>query len=258
MTRPLSAALSPRRRRAAGSQYRSSKAPGNILTWKVAFGIVILSFLGSTARADVMNGSFETPVVPVGSFANFASGSTGITGWTVVGPEVSVVNTKNTSLGFSFPAEAGAQWLDLTGDLSNTVEGVQQTIATTPGATYDLSYFVGNVVDPGGPWGTTSTVDAYVNGALIQTATNAGGGSTLTWQQFTTSFVAASSSTQIEFLNGDPPTDNSNGLDNVVVTKATATTPEPATFTLLALALVSAFGFRRFRNALSQHLSGNL
>jgi hypothetical protein len=31
------------------------------------------------------NGSFETPVVPVGSFSSFAVGSSAITGWTVVG-----------------------------------------------------------------------------------------------------------------------------------------------------------------------------
>jgi hypothetical protein len=38
------------------------------------------------ATTLITNGSFESPVVPVGSFTNFASGSTGITGWTVVGP----------------------------------------------------------------------------------------------------------------------------------------------------------------------------
>lgn len=114
-------------------------------------------------------------------------------------------------------------------------KGVKQTIATTPGATYDLSYFVGNVVNPGGIWGTTSTVNVWVNGALIQTATNIGGGTTLTWEQFSTSFVASSSSTVIEFLNGDPPTDNSNGLDNVVVNKAAGAVPEASTLTMLAL-----------------------
>lgn len=87
-------------------------------------GVVALSFLASAARANlVTNGSFETPVAPVGGFLNFTSGSTAITGWTVVGPEASVVNTNYTALGFTFPAEDGARWLDLTGDGSNALEG---------------------------------------------------------------------------------------------------------------------------------------
>jgi hypothetical protein len=32
-------------------------------------------------------------LVPVGGFTNFISGSTGITGWTVVGPEASIVRS---------------------------------------------------------------------------------------------------------------------------------------------------------------------
>jgi hypothetical protein len=59
-----------------------------------------------------------------------------------------------------------------------------------------------------------------VNGTLTQTATNSmgAGGTTQVWELFTTSFLVISSSTTLEFVNGDPPNDNSNGLDNVVVT----------------------------------------
>jgi Mn2+/Fe2+ NRAMP family transporter len=56
-------------------------------------GILVLVFAVSAARANsVVNGSFETPTVPTGSFTNFITGSTGITGWTVVGPEASIVS----------------------------------------------------------------------------------------------------------------------------------------------------------------------
>jgi len=65
-----------------------------------------------------------------------------------------------------------------------------------------------------GFYGSTITVNVLVNGNLIQTAVNSGGGKTLRWEQFNTTFVANSTSSQIEFLNGDPRTDNSNGLDN--------------------------------------------
>jgi len=75
-------------------------------------GVVILSSLASPARADlVTNGNFETPIVPLEYFTNFLGGSTGITGWTVVGPAVSVVSTNYAAFGFTFPAEDGT-WQD--------------------------------------------------------------------------------------------------------------------------------------------------
>lgn len=231
------------------------------LPLKIIFAILILSSLALPVRANLItNGSFETPTVPVGGFTNFGSGSTGITGWTVTGPEVSIVSGSYTSFGLSFPAEDGTQWLDLTGDNANAVEGVEQTIATTSGVTYDISYFVGNQVDPSGPYGTTSTVDVLVDGSVIEKSTNSmgGGGTTQVWQQFMTSFKAASSSTTIEFLNGDPPNDNTNGLDNVVVVPGPTltATPEPSTFTLFALALCGFLGLRK--RILSQRRERNL
>ena len=121
-----------------------------ILTWKLILGILVLVFAVSAARANsVVNGSFETSTVPTGSFTNFITDSTGITGWTVVGPEASIVSGRSASFGFTFPAENGIQWLDLTGDGTNSVEGVKQTFASTPGTMHSLSYFVGNQVSPG-------------------------------------------------------------------------------------------------------------
>jgi hypothetical protein len=133
-----------------------------ILTWKLILGILVLVFAASAARANsIVNGGFETPLVPTGFFTNFITGSTSITGWTVVGPEASIVSGSYASLGFTFPAEDGKQWLDLTGDGTNSVEGVKQTFATTPGTMYNLAYFVGNQVNPGGIWSTTSTVNTF-------------------------------------------------------------------------------------------------
>ncbi len=247
---------------ASSSERQTRVWPGSantfrsILISKIFFAVLILVFAASAARAnDIVNGSFETPLAPVGGFTNFLGGSTGITGWTVVGPEASIVSGSYASLGFTFPAEDGNQWLDLTGDLSNRVEGVMQTFATTPGTTYSVSYFVGNQVNPGGPWGTTSTVNVLVDGALIQTATNTlgTGGTTQVWEQFSTSFLATSSSTTLEFLNEDPLSDNSNGLDNVVVTPgAVVSTPEPPTLLLLVLGAVCGAIFFRVRGPIRQ------
>jgi Protein of unknown function (DUF642)/PEP-CTERM motif len=209
-----------------------------------------ISNVAAAAPNLLTNGSFETPTVPLGSFTNFGSGSTVISGWTVVGPEASVVSGSFASECCTFPAADGTQWLDLTGDLSNREEGVEQSVATVAGQTYDLSFMLGNVSDPRGIYGTTSTVAVMVNGTALATFTNSCTTctSTLTWQNFTTSFVATGPSTMVEFLNEDPTNDNSNGLDEVVLTGAAGAVPEPASFGLLTLGL-SGLGLLRRRRS---------
>jgi hypothetical protein len=213
----------------------------------------IFTTCGSVSlQANVItNGSFESPVVPVGSYLDYASGSTAIPGWTVVGAAggVSIVNGTLVQGCCTFPAEDGAQYLDLTGDGTNSVEGVEQTFSTTIGTNYTLTFWVGNVDNPSNGFGTTSTVNVRLgglNGALLDSVTNSMNNSTTqTWEMFTTSFAASGSTTTVDFLNGDPASDNTNGLDNVSI-NATSTTPEPSSVVLLGSALgVLAFWSRK-------------
>jgi hypothetical protein len=185
----------------------------------LAAGTVIAS--GGTASATanlVKNGGFEKPVVPAGSFQNFATGQS-FTGWKVTGATgaVSVVSGTFQSQGFTFNAKAGAQWIDLTGPGSKTATGVAQSVATTPGTTYQLTFWVGNINDPGGMFGVSSTVKVFVNGALKLTAVNSlhPTNHKQAWKEFTLTIKAAASHTKISFINGDPSTDDSNGLDAV-------------------------------------------
>lgn len=185
----------------------------------VAVGILTVSGGAASATTNLIkNSSFETPVVPVGSFQNFATGQT-FTGWRVVGAtgDVSIVSGQYQNNGITFNAKAGAQWMDLTGQASNTATGIAQTVATTSGTSYHLTFWVGNVYDPGGPFGVSSTVKVYVNGTLTLTAVNSLRPTTPTqvWQEFALTIKATSSRTKISFINGDPSSDNSNGLDAV-------------------------------------------
>jgi hypothetical protein len=167
----------------------------------------------------IQNGGFELPLVGVGSYQLYGTGQS-FPGWTVVGARgnVAPISGKYTSAGILFPAKAGRQWLDLTG-LSNTNTGVSQTVTTAPGASYQLTFAVGNVVQPGGAYGTSTTVNVWVNGHLVLAAKNTQGGRTQSWKTFTLTVKATSAKTAIAFRNGDRHTDFSAGLDGVSLTR---------------------------------------
>lgn len=60
--------------------------------------------------------------------------------------------------------------------------------------------------------------DIRCRSGLVMAVNSDGVGATsLVWKQFSVSFVAASELTKIAFINGDPPGDNSNFLDDVVL-----------------------------------------
>lgn len=181
-----------------------------------------LMFLGlnsNDARAGglLKNDSFEKPIVSDGSYMLFSNGEK-FSGWAVAGDpgNVAIVSGNFTQNGFTFPARKGGQFLDLTG-ISNTETGVAQTVSTTPGQHYQLTFFVGNVYDPGGIFGTTSTVNVQVDGAQVLSATNRRGQGThiMEWKKFAITIMATSDKTTIALLNGDPPSDTANALDAV-------------------------------------------
>src|SRR5438046_1901017 len=91
---------------------------------RAALVALAISATCAAARADlIVNGSFEAPPVPVGGYTNYPGGSTALTGWTVVGPQVSVVNGTYVSNGIQFQAQDQAQWIDLAGDGANSKDG---------------------------------------------------------------------------------------------------------------------------------------
>ena len=70
------------------------------------------------------------------------------------------------------------------------------------GASYLLTFWVGNVYDPGGIFGTTSTVDVVVDGTQVRAAVNSEMGTTQRRKKFNVHFTADSTSRSIAFLNG--------------------------------------------------------
>lgn len=217
-------------------------------------GILCSTFAvwGGAAASLFVNGGFEAPAVPTGGFQIISTGSS-FAGWNVVGAagNVAPVSGAFTQGGLSFPAQEGNQFVDLAGG-SNTATGIEQAVATSAGIVYDLTFWVGNMVNPGGLFGLTSTVELFVEGASLGLFTNANGAGTgrLDWQQYGISFTALDSSTSIRFLNRDGSADNVNGLDNVVLAARGTNVPEPASLALCAASLFAlVFATRGNRRA---------
>jgi hypothetical protein len=166
------------------------------------------------------NGGFECPQVARGGFVSYSTGQQ-FFGWTVVGAsgQVSPLSGAYASGSYRWPAHGGAQTLDLTGNTSNAAVGVAQTVSTTQGTTYHLSFWVGNLVASSAGWGSASTINVLIDGVQVLAATNneGSGSSAIVWKQFALDFTASATNTTIAFINGDPSNDNSNLLDDVTL-----------------------------------------
>lgn len=210
-------------------------------------GVVLAS---ARSEAAIINGSFETPLVPVGGFTNFGAGSTAITGWTVVGVDTAIVSGSFQQSGVTFNAQHGAQWADLAGITSNSQSsGVSQNVATIIGATYSLSFWVGSTKDLVNGFFFPSTIDVSIDGGARQSYFNPATPSTsLVWQQFTHTFVAANASTNIRLLNGGASNNFNSAVDNVSLVEVPVNeVPEPASLALFGAGALGLLGVRRRR-----------
>lgn len=209
--------------------------------------MVTLAFLfiaRASASAQLLNGSFEIPLVPPGSFTNYPGGSTAITGWTVVGVDSSLVSGSFMQNGVTFQAQSGNQWLDLAGVTSNSsTSGVTQSIATVTGQAYEVSFYVGSATSS--PFFFPATVDLSINGGPRVSYFNPIGPSNmLDWKLFTVPFTATGTTTSLTFLNGSAASNFISPLDNVSV----GVVPEPSTAALGAIGLAVFLRRRRTRN----------
>lgn len=206
---------------------------------------------GTASAANLLTqGSFEAPNIVGGSYALYATNSTAITGWTVLGPTLgdSVQLTPDNYLGLR--ASDGRQWIDLTGVVGYDKGVRSDAFATMIGATYRISFDVGNYL----PFGQ-ATVGLSVAGGAEQLFTNTSlavtSTSPMNWTSFSVNWVADTTSTRLSFLgraNGALSNNLGIGIDNVSVERLVPTTPvpEPQTWSLMAAGLATlAFAVRR-------------
>ena len=149
---------------------------------------------------------------------------------------------------FGLSASDGSFFLDLTNyQPGGPFAGVTQTIATTAGATYTLSFDLGGSTF----WGRPDALVASAAGTSATFTTGAPSAKTPNndWYHETMQFTATSASTLIT-LQGAAGF-NYIGLDNVSVDAVTAAVPEPETWALMlaGLAGVGTVARRRSRRA---------
>jgi hypothetical protein len=147
--------------------------------------------------------------------------------WRVIGEpgNVAYVGSGYTHRGFTFNAvKPGEPWVNLAG-ISRSATGLAHSVVpTVVGQPYMLTFAVGNVVDPTGFYGQTSTVKVYQNATLLGTYTNSDGARTnaLNWKNFAVTFTATDPYTVIAFVNADGPNDWLCGIDDVVFAPVTS------------------------------------
>jgi hypothetical protein len=206
----------------------------------------------SGARAnELVNGSFEqgTHTNDGNNTETFLAGATAIIGWTTVGSHVSWIADPNP---FGLTAQDGSLFLDLTGYTAGApFGGVTQTIATTPGAPYKLTFELGSYT---ARWGGPPVSITGSAGSISELFTDAATHSASTWTPETLDFTATGTSTVITLLGSAGI--NYIGLDNVDVECARTGgcssgggtgVPEPATLSLLGLGLTMLGIARRRR-----------
>jgi hypothetical protein len=195
----------------------------------MSYGAIIIVCCAVVTPAHAQSywedGDFLRPAPKPGTFLLMDSGERyGV--WRVVGASGNAAWTSGsyTHDGFQFLAQGDAQqavtdaWVNLAG-VSQSASGIaHEPVPTTIGTNYTLSFYVGNMYDPGGVYGTSSTVAVYENSKFLGKFVNNGGQGTKAenWAPFSITFAADAPYTVIAFINGDPPGDMNCGIDNIV------------------------------------------
>jgi hypothetical protein len=181
------------------------------------------------------NGSFETPYT---GYQLVAGGnSTAIPGWTTV---LNGVEHFDATAWGGTPN--GRMIIDLASYTYNA-GGLEQTVATVPGQTYDVSFWAGNSTF-GGRTGTGDILVTVGSAAPLSFQTPVAHSAALVWEQRSFSFVASSAATTVRFWNNQNANVYFANIDGVSVSAAV---PEPQTWALMLAGLLATARVARRR-----------
>jgi len=183
---------------------------------------VTLDPLGGDPSDLIVNGSFETPNAtpdadpgPPHGFASVALGATSLTGWTVSGATVFVIDGFDQfDADTSAVASEGDQFVQL--QYASDDATISQAMATSAGQVYELSFDY-SALD----FGSRSLTLTYDVGGAIRTVNMTTADPQISWATETFQFTATDTTTMLSFTG-----DAFNGfygpsIDNVSVTAVT-------------------------------------
>lgn len=198
-----------------------------------AIALALVATVSGAQAATLVNGSFETPATPIGSFAELSSGSAAIDGWTVGGDGVDWI-------GSYWQNADGNRSIDLNrrgaGSLSQDINGL------VVGRQYDISFaLAGNPA--GGTKIKTLTVAVGNDTADFDFDTTGNTRTAMGWVMESFRFTADNVTETLSFIS------TSSGawgpaLDKVSVSQ-TAPVPLPAAAWLLGGAVAGLAAIRR-------------
>ncbi len=200
----------------------------------LAFAASFVWLVGAAHASIVTNGSFEVNgfngnTDTSGSENVNVGDSTTLNGWTVVGQPGRMSPITWIDNMFGLTASDGNYFLDLTGPQNGKpYGGVSQTLTTTAGDVYKLTFDLGYSNEWGTPDGITATAGGTTKTFLSPTTT-----SDNLWMTETMFFTASGSSTTLSLIG---EAGNAYiGLDNVAVNfDHVAATPLPGALPLFA------------------------
>jgi len=178
--------------------------------------LAAISVTGIRAANIVVNGSFENPVLPTGTYSLLSS----IPGWTLAsGPSIEI---QNQVAGSQFD---GQQFLELD---SSGESSVYQDLETSPG-----TYFLSFAFSPR-PTVAVNSIQVFWNGSLLDTVNASGTGLADTqWITHTYTVTATENTTRLQFTGNGPSDSLGEYVDNVMVG---SNVPEPASLLTVASA----------------------
>ncbi len=209
-----------------------------------AAAVAALFAISGVAQAQnlLVNGSFELGSAATSGFSQEVTGSTNMTGWTVVGDNLAWFHS---AFGGQLSADDGVKFLDLTYLTTgcSPCGGVEQTIATTPGTSYTLSFSLGSSSIFTTPSSILATI---ISGSTVTQNFTSTALGTNNWETETRTFTAGSASTIIRLAGSGVGQTDYVGLDKVSVVVATPI-PEPGAMALMlaGLAAVGSVASRR-------------